>query len=180
MPKQYTCQLCNKIFNQKIDYTRHINKKAPCITIDKMEELTKTNQVMSGLKNNLRTIFKYCLDVLRNNEHLTGDKALRTLAYLLNLRLLEPQFGNQIDIDNYDYDFSHLEDEDIDKHKTKLLSVVRFSNLAKENEDNIPAIMKCLWDDILSVHPITKNIFLKGKGFDIQHQSTYKKIIKKL
>jgi len=180
MPKQYTCQLCNKIFNQKIDYTRHINKKAPCITIDKMEELTKTNQVMSGLKNNLRTIFKYCLDVLRNNEHLTGDKALRTLAYLLNLRLLEPQFGNQIDIDNYDYDFSHLEDEDIDKHKTKLLSVVRFSNLAKENEDNIPAIMKCLWDDILSVHPITKNIFLKGKGFDIQHQSTYKKIIDKL
>jgi len=180
MPKQYTCQLCNKIFNQKIDYTRHINKKAPCITIDKMEELTKTNQVISGLKNNLRTIFKYCLDVLRNNEHLTGDKALRTLAYLLNLRLFEPQFGNQIDIDNYDYDFSHLEDEDIDKHKTKLLSVVRFSNLAKENEDNIPAIMKCLWDDILSVHPITKNIFLKGKGFDIQHQSTYKKIIDKL
>ena len=145
-----------------------------------MEELTKTNQVISGLKNNLRTIFKYCLDVLRNNEHLTGDKALRTLAFLLNLRLLEPQFGNQIDIDNYDYDFSHLEDEDIDKHKTKLLSVVRFSNLAKENEDNIPAIMKCLWDDILSVHPITKNIFLKGKGFDIQHQSTYKKIIDKL
>ena len=180
MPKQYTCQLCNKIFNQKIDYTRHINKKAPCITIDKMEELTKTNQVISGLKNNLRAIFKYCLDVLRNNEHLTGDKALRTLAFLLNLRLLEPQFGNQIDIDNYDYDFSHLEDEDIDKHKTKLLSVVRFSNLAKENEDNIPAIMKCLWDDILSVHPITKNIFLKGKGFDIQHQSTYKKIIDKL
>jgi len=180
MPKQYTCQLCNKIFNQKIDYTRHINKKAPCITIDKMEELTKTNQVISGLKNNLRAIFKYCLDVLRNNEHLTGDKALRTLAFLLNLRLLEPQFCNQIDIDNYDYDFSHLDDEDIDKHKTKLLSVVRFSNLAKENEDNIPAIMKCLWDDILSVHPITKNIFLKGKGFDIQHQSTYKKIIDKL
>ena len=34
MPKQYTCQFCNKIFNQKIDYTRHINKKAPCITIE--------------------------------------------------------------------------------------------------------------------------------------------------
>lgn len=180
MPKQYTCQLCNKIFNQKIDYTRHINKKAPCITIDKMEELTKTNQEKSGLKNNLRAIFKYCLDALRDNEHLHGTKALKTLAYLIDLRLLEPQFGNQIDIDNYDYDFSHLEDEDIDKHKTKLLSVVRFSNLAKEKEDNIPGIMKYLWDDILSVHPITKNIFLKGKGFDIQHQSTYKKIIDKL
>lgn len=47
--------------------------------------------------------------------------------------------------------------------------MVKFSNLAKENEENLPKIMKCLWDEVLSVHPITKNIFLKGKGFDIQH-----------
>jgi len=40
--------------------------------------------------------------------------------------------------------------------------------------------MKYLWDDILSIHPTTKNIFLKGKGFDIQHASTYKKLIDKL
>ena len=40
--------------------------------------------------------------------------------------------------------------------------------------------MKYLWDDILSNHPTTKNIFLKGKGFDIQHKSTYKKLIDKL
>ena len=131
-------------------------------------------------KNNLYTIFNYCLDVLRNNEHLTGDKALRTLAHLLDLRLLEPHFGNKIDIDTYNYDFSSYEDDIIEKHKEKLLNMVRFSNLAKEKEENIPKIMKCLWDDILSVHPITKNIFLKGKGFDIQHQSTYKKIIDKL
>jgi len=180
MSKQYTCELCNKVFNQKIDFTRHQNKKAPCITIDKMQELTQTKEVKSDFKTNLSTIFNYCLDVLRNNEHLTGDKALRTLAHLLDLRLLEPQFGNQIDIDTYDYDFSSYEDDIIEKHKAKLLSVVRFSNLAKEKEENIPKIMKCLWDEILSVHPITKNIFLKGKGFDIQHQSTYKKLIDKL
>jgi type I restriction-modification system DNA methylase subunit len=40
--------------------------------------------------------------------------------------------------------------------------------------------MKYLWDDILSNHSTTKNIFLKGKGFDIQHKSTYKKLIDKL
>jgi type I restriction-modification system DNA methylase subunit/restriction endonuclease S subunit len=40
--------------------------------------------------------------------------------------------------------------------------------------------MKHLWDDILSAHPTTKNIFLKGKGFDIQHKSTFKKLIDKL
>jgi type I restriction enzyme M protein len=68
----------------------------------------------------------------------------------------------------------------IEKHKNKLLEIVRFSNLSNEKEDNIPVNMKYLWDDILSNHPTTKNIFLKGKGFDIQHKSTYKKLIDKL
>lgn len=72
-------------------------------------------EIKYEFKTKLSTIFNYCLDVLRNNEHLTGDKALRTLAHLLDLRLLEPQFGNQIDIDNYDYDFSSYEDEIIEK-----------------------------------------------------------------
>ena len=40
--------------------------------------------------------------------------------------------------------------------------------------------MKYLWDDILSVHPTTKKIFLKNKGFDIKHQSTYKTLIDKI
>ena len=180
MPKTYVCELCKKEFNQKIDYTRHQNKKAPCITLTEMQQINQTIEVKTDFKSNLSTIFNYCLGVLRDKEHLTGDKALRTLSHILTLRLLESRFGKQIDIDNYEYDFSSYEDDIIEKHKAKLLSMVRFSNLAKEKEENIPKIMKYLWDEILSVHPITKNIFLKGKGFDIQNQSTYKKIIDKL
>lgn len=180
MTKEYNCDLCKKVFNQKIDFTRHTNKKTSCISIDKMQSLAQTKDAKTEYKTNLSTIFNYCLDVLRNNEHLTGDKALRTLAHLLDLRLLEPQFGQQIDIDDYAYNFNAYDDDIAEQHKAKLLKLVRFSNLAKEKEDNIPKIMKCLWDEILSVHPITKNIFLKGKGFDIQHQSTYKKLIDKL
>jgi len=86
--------------------------------------------------------------------------------------------GNKIDIDEYDYDFSHIEDEFVSRHKSKLLEIVRFSKLSQEKEDNIPTNIKHLWDDILSSHPSTKNIFLKGKGFDIKHKSTYIKIIK--
>jgi type I restriction-modification system DNA methylase subunit len=180
MTKVYNCELCKKVFNQKIDFTRHTNKKAPCISIDKMQSFTQMKDAKTDNKTKLSTIFNYCLDVLRNNEHLTGDKALRTLAHLLDLRLLESQFGKQIDIDDYAYNFTAYDDDIAEQHKAKLLKMVRFSNLVKEKEDNIPKIMKCLWDEILSVHPITKNIFLKGKGFDIQHQSTYKKIIDKL
>ena len=180
MSKQYSCELCKKVFNQKIDFTRHQNKKTPCISLTEMQQLTKTNKTNMDNKTTLINVFKSCLNILRDIEGLTGNKALRTLSYLIILKLLEPHFGNEIDIDNYLYDFSHIEDEMIEKHKNKLLEIVRFSNLSTENEDNIPINMKYLWEDILSNHPTTKNIFLKGGGFDIQHKSTYKKLIDKL
>ena len=182
MPKQYICELCKKVFAQKGDFTRHSkDKKTPCIPMEKIETIIKERTINNNAKAELSTIFNYCLDILRNNEHLTGDKALRTLAHLLDLLLLEPQFGTQIDIDTFNYDLgSKYTDDTVDKHKAQLLKMVRFSNLAQEKEDNIPNVMKHLWDEILSVHPITKNIFLTGRGFDIQHQSTYKKLIGKL
>ena len=99
----YTCELCNKTFTQKIDFTRHTNKKAPCISSDKIQSLTQTKDAKIEEQNNLTNIFDYCLDVLRNNDHITGDKALRNIAYLLVLRLLEPQFVERIDIDSFDY-----------------------------------------------------------------------------
>jgi len=180
MSKQYSCDLCKKVFKQKIDFTRHQNKKAPCITLTEMQQISQTKEVKMDNKTTLIGVFKNCLNILRDNEGLTGEKALRTLSYLLILKLLEPHFGGEINIYDYEYDFSHIEDEMIEKHKNKLLEIVRFSNLSNEKEDNIPVNMKYLWDDILSNHPTTKNIFLKDKGFDIQHKSTYKKLIDKL
>jgi type I restriction-modification system DNA methylase subunit len=180
MSKQYTCELCKKVFNQKVDFTRHQNKKSPCITLTEMQQIVQTKEVKTDIKTILINTFKGCLNILRDNEGLTGEKALRTLSYLLILKLIEPHFDSEINIDDYDYDFSHIEDEMVEKHKNKLLEIVRFSNLSNEKEDNIPINMKYLWDDILSNHPTTKNIFLKGKGFDIQHKTTYKKLIDKL
>ena len=180
MSKHYSCDLCKKVFNQKIDLTRHQSKKSPCITLSEMQQISQTNISKMDNKTTLISVFKSCLNILRDNEGLTGEKALRTMSYLLILKLLEPHFGREINIDEYEYDFTHIEDEMIEKHKNKLLEIVRFTHLANEKEDNIPVNMKYLWDDILSNHPTTKNIFLKGKGFDIQHKSTYKKLIDKL
>ena len=180
MSKQYSCDLCKKVFSQKIDFTRHQNKKAPCITLTEMQQISQATVVNTDNKSSLVNVFKGCLNILRDNEGLTGEKALRTLSYLLILKLLEPHFGSEIDIDNYEYDFSHIDDSMVVNHRSKLLEIVRFCNLANEKEDNIPVNMKYLWDDILSVHRTTKNIFLRGKGFDIQHKSTYKKLIDKL
>jgi len=180
MTKHYTCDLCKKVFNQKIDFTRHQSKKTPCITLNEMQQINLIQNIKMDNKTILISVFKNCLNILRDNEGLTGEKALRNLSYMLILKLLEPHFGNEINIDDYKYDFSHIEDEMIENHKNKLLEIVRFSNLSNEKEDNIPVNIKYLWDDILSNHPSTKNIFLKGKGFDIQHKTTYKKLINKI
>ena len=178
--KMYTCKLCKKIFKQKCDYDKHTNAKRPCITIAEMQQMTQMKEISSDNKTKLTSIFKNCLNILRDNEGLIGEKGLRTLSHLLILKLIEKHFGREINIDEYDYDFSHIQDELIDRHKKKLLEIVRFTKLSEEKEDNIPVMMKHLWDDILSAHPTTKNIFLKGKGFDIQHKSTFKKLIDKL
>jgi type I restriction enzyme S subunit len=178
--KVYTCKLCKKTFKQKCDYDKHVNKKAPCISLEACEAMIVKKDEGLESKKGLTTFFKNCLDILRDNEGLTGEKALRNLSYLLILKLLEPHFGGIIDIDNYPYDLSCFADDDIEHNKSRLLSCVRFSNLSKEKEDNIPNMMKYLWDIILSVHPSTKNIFLPEKRFDIQRQSTYKKIVDKL
>ena len=180
MPKQYSCEMCKKTFNQKCDYDKHINKKAPCITLKEMQDINKIKEVKKDNKSVLINIFKNCLDILRDNEGLTGDKALRNMSYFLILKLIEPHLGKEIDIDNYGYDFSHRQDELVENHKNTLLKIVRFSNLANEKEDNISARMKYLWEDILSKHPSTEKIFLNDKGFDIQRQSTYKNLINKI
>lgn len=175
----YSCELCKKTFNQKIDLTRHKNKKSSCITLTEMQKIIESSNNKVNNKNILVAVFKNCLNILRDNEGLTGEKALRNLSYLLTLKLIEQHLGVEIKIDDYEYEFN-VEDELVDVHKKKLLEIVRFSILANEKVDNIPINMKYLWDDILSVHPSTKNIFLKGKGFDIQHQTTYKNLIDKL
>ena len=181
MSKSYACDLCKKVFNQKIDFTRHTNKKTPCITMREIENIIQTKEVDTTIKNNMIMIFKSCLNILRDAEGLTGEKALRNLSYLLTLKLLEPYFIQNMDsISNYDFDYSELGDDNIENTKKRLLFIIIFSNLKDEKEDNIPFTFKYLWDIILSVHPSTKNIFLNGKGFDIQCQSTYKKLIDKL
>ncbi len=181
MSKEYTCDLCKKEFSQKIDFTRHKNKKAPCISLTELQDITIKKEIKTGEKSSLTNIFKNCLNILRDNEGLTGEKALRTLSYLLILKLLEKRIGIEIDIDNYEYNFSkYFEDSVLEQNKKRVLSLVRFSNIVNEKEDDIPNLMKYIWDIILSVHPSTNKIFLKGKGFDIKHKSTYKKLIDKV
>ena len=178
--KTYCCDLCKKVFNQKIDFTRHTNKKAPCISLTEMQQVVQAKEQTADMKGRLIKVFKACLNILRDNETLIGDKALRVLSALLILKLIEPRLETEIDIDGYDYVFDDIPDENVPYHRKRLLEIVRFSQLSKEKEENLPTYMNYLWKDILSVHPKTERVFLKNRGFDIQRQSTYKNIINQL
>jgi len=122
----------------------------------------------------LSNLFKSILDILRS-EGKTGNEALRILNSFLILKLLEPKFGVEIDIENYNYDIS-------EEYKIKLMQIYKFSSLDNniKKDENFFTYMKVLWDEILSVHPSTRNIYPTDQGFGIKMGLNYRKIIQKI
>ena len=172
----YTCELCQKEFNQKGDLTKHKAKKTPCITMEQIQGLTNANEETNDIKELLKRTFKQCLDILRS-EGLTCDKALRNLSYILILKLIEPQFRTTIDIQNFPYVYSGKTPQSKEHNKAILMKIVYFSELVQEEQDNLALRLSVLWTDVLSQHPSTKDIFLKGKTFDMKRGSTFKRLI---
>ena len=86
-----------------------------------------------------------------------------------------------MNIDNFDYPFDQFFDSScLEQNSSKLLNIIRFSNLIQEKEDDIPRLIKFAWDIILSVHPVTKHIFIKDKGFDFTNKSTFTSLINQI
>ena len=145
---------------------------------NKKTNIIEISQTNTDNKTTFINIFTSCLNILRDSEGLTGEKALRNISYLLILKIIEFYFENKIDKYNHNYDY--IQNDVVDNYKMKLLEYVRFSKLIVLNECNLNHVLKYLWEDILSVHPLTKNLFLKGKNFDIQSAKTFKKILNKI
>tara|TARA_B100001250_G_scaffold412517_1_gene443935 strand:- start:381 stop:2993 length:2613 start_codon:yes stop_codon:yes gene_type:complete len=176
---EYKCELCGKEFKQKGDYDKHKKNKRPCVSQEVIEKRVLQNVETNNFTVTLTTMLKSCLDILRDAEGITGDKALRNLSYLLILKLIEPKL-DEMNIYNYTYDFSDIEDEYIEPTKKKTLEIVKFTNLIDEPPGNLLENLKYLWTYILSQHPLTEKIFLKDKYFDINKSSTFVKLFEKL
>ena len=148
--------------------------------------MEQTPSIMTGSIQELSSLFKSCLDILRNDaEHLIGDEALNELSYFLILKQSEKHIlSGSIDILNLDLYKDGISFKSYGKEKfQQLLELVKFTKLVEyvknpEKEKNIKKIFDdFLWKEVLSKHPKFKDIFEDGKRSFIKESSTIKNIV---
>jgi type I restriction-modification system DNA methylase subunit len=99
---------------------------------------------------------------LRDDGNTLGEDALHVISYFLILGLMESKL-KQMDM----YNLTHYELGELDEeYKNRLFHILKFSNLIKEDKVNCGELLRNLWNCILSVHPLSRDIF-KGNNFGI-------------
>ncbi len=87
----FQCDLCQKVFKLKTDLERHKNKKAPCVSVEKIVELHKVeNELKTNNEdiNKVKKFLDFCHNTLRDKEGIVGMKALSNIAMLLFLKFV--------------------------------------------------------------------------------------------
>lgn len=187
MPKEYECVKCHKSFDQKNDYTRHINKKYLCIT---QEELKNTITEDESLKQ-LESFFIKIRDLLRDNENITGDKSLDVITDFLFLRLLNYQLDNDSKINILTKKYNEKikiekEEFDLDEYKkyfrwTELMNIVNDIDKDSKNQEKklllTNVIQHIIFNGIFKLNDNTKDIY-RNRRFYVQKTTTLMKLLK--
>lgn len=152
------------------------------MTDTKIDTVDDIDKKRTNMRQEFISMFKSCLDILRDKEHLTGEKALCSIALLITYRLLNNQ-TDDLGLETYDYNFKEKGYDEEDKKL--VVHLVKFNRLVEEGKKSdwtMCAKLEALWKCVLTVHPKTKDIFLGefGAGFNIKHDTTYVKLIKKI
>jgi uncharacterized C2H2 Zn-finger protein len=66
----YTCNNCNKIFTQKVDYTRHLNRKNPCKKM-KLPIIAEKPFIPAETVLNKSIICNYCFFIFTRKDSLS-------------------------------------------------------------------------------------------------------------
>jgi type I restriction enzyme, S subunit len=196
--KTYPCELCLSVFLQKNDYLRHINKKYPCVTKERLKEL-KDNELID-LKEKmtetdalkfLESFFNKIKDLLRDQESITSDRALDVITDFLFLRLLNyemetnqnmnfitKKYNRKVKISNYDYE--------IDEYKkyfkwSELMKLVDSIDKDSSNQENkqllIDVITHIIFGGIFKFNDNTKEIY-KNRRFFVKKITTIQRLLK--
>jgi predicted RNA methylase len=136
-----------------------------CIMASRAASPTTDRQTATRCPNDrprLVSLLRYLLDVLRDNEHLVGHSALRVMSNLVTLKMLEPRL-RVLRLERVAYSS--------DVHDLHRFADVAY--LGSCDQANLPYVMDLLWEQVLSRHEETRELFPPGASFGIRRHATY-------
>ena len=196
--KSYPCEHCLKVFTQKNDYLRHINKKYPCVTKEQIKDLKddelielKEKMTETDALKFLESFFNKIKDLLRDQESITSDRALDVITDFLFLRLLNyemdtnpdmnfttQKYNQKVKVNNYEYK--------LDEYKqyfkwSKLMELVESIDKDSSNQDNkqllVDIIAQVIFGGIFKFNDNTKEIY-KNRRFFVKKLTTIQRLLK--
>ena len=180
----FQCELCKKVFGLKTDLERHKNKKAPCVSKEKIIEIYENNAPEKSKEDDRKKIEKFLTrahDILRDKEGIVTMDALNHINMLLFLRLVNTHVKDKIidllDIEKYRPNMLDT--------KKKYIQFALFDNIIDNGKftdnarNNLSEIIENIFKQILWFHPKTKIIFA-DKCPRIKHESTYEIILREI
>ncbi len=194
----YTCETCKQDFKQKNDYTRHINKKFPCVTQEKLKEMdiNEITELKEKINENdslkqLESFFLRLRNILRDNENITGDKSLDVITDFLFLRLLnyELESNKEMNLISKKYNEKVKIDKefyDIDEYKkyfkwSELMQLVENIDAdSKDQESKLlltNVIQHIIFNGIFKFNENTKEIY-RNRRFYVKKTLTIIKLLK--
>lgn len=179
---EYICKKCNKIFDKRDSYKKHLKRKIPCNFNENKNDIKDLKNEIENLKNIINSkvnnkmsqviadrsnedmiinVIKECHNIMYSEEAIVGEKAMHDLMRLLFLRFLEPLIDSgKIDImDPKYYEKDPDWGTDFNNNDLELLKWSVF----KEKSGTIEQLEKninMLWKYILINYDNTKMLFV--------------------
>jgi type I restriction-modification system DNA methylase subunit len=133
----------------------------------------------NNCKNNFKNVFNTCIDILRDNEGIVYDKALKNISFFFILSIIEPVLDKFNLFDESNYYMKELEIYEIETYK-KCYKISNLNIFSEYEISKINVILNCLISDIYSKNIHTKHLFEYFKFNDISKNETTIKIIKNI
>ena len=127
----YTCEKCNKEFNQKSNYLKHINRKKPCITNENNIIIYKCEKCNKDF--NYKTSYLYHINKINSCYTVNFEEKCNSLEIeLINLKKdLELLTNKNIILENENKTLNNLVNKCLENNKT-----IKTNNTTNNNNTN--------------------------------------------
>jgi len=127
----YTCEKCNKEFNQKSNYLKHINRKKPCITNESNIIIYKCEKCNKDF--NYKTSYLYHINKINSCYTVNFEEKCNSLEIeLINLKKdLELLTNKNIILENENKTLNNLVNKCLENNKT-----IKTNNTTNNNNTN--------------------------------------------